>query len=150
MSSPFQVSYENVPAGLYSCHVALNGDLRQIVVRGVDNLCTLPEIYCLQHIHGQAAVTEVVQEKTAELSVGYAKDRIEQNYGKGGVEFLATVPLDGIGMLDSSIPTREAVDAGERAKVEAMASVSTDPAQETPSDEDDAPDAAPSVLPDLS
>jgi hypothetical protein len=129
MPSPRSVSYETQTAGLYSCLVALNGDPRQVIARDQFNPCTLPEIYLLQETHGQTSVTEIVLEREVEMSPGEVQSQLEQRYPQAAPKFLAQFSLDSIGLMDGSFPSREALEAGEKAKAEAMAQVKKKPAK---------------------
>lgn len=104
------------PAGLYSCKVALGGDLRQIVVKGADEPIPLAEVLLLQSLHGQDAVTGVIQERETELSPADVLADLQKRYGDKASAFAEKVNLTTMPFVNPKIMTREQQDQLDEAK----------------------------------
>jgi hypothetical protein len=63
------------------CDVALDGDIRQNVHRGVDNPVTYPERLLLEFIHGPDSVTEIRDIGTVERPMRDERTRLGSTYG---------------------------------------------------------------------
>ena len=123
MNSPLmQSSQANVPqdAALYSCKIALDGDIRQIVVRQGSRLCTLPEIYLLTALHGNGSVTDVIQEDMREMTLNDIMTHCEQWYGSRATKFFSQVSITTLPLVDHQYPDRETMDEAEKASAKVM------------------------------
>lgn len=160
MQPPHAVSYEDEPTGLFSCHVALGGDPRQVVVRDATNPVFLPEIYLLKNIHGDGAVTDIIMEETQERSRGYVMQEMIVRYGVRAHEFFRQFPLAGLPLVSGEFPDRETTDEIARltrdlqqSRKKAPAKASSKKAQAKASEPEQEPAATPappsSELPDL-
>lgn len=118
MPSPIPLSYDDQDAGLFSCHVAIAGDPRQVVVRDASEPVSLPEIYLLKFIHGEASVTEIVHEDTEQSSPGQLRDRLVSRYGATANKFLQHFPIQSIPLVTSEYPDRETADEIDQAAQE--------------------------------
>ncbi len=103
------------------CHVALAGDPRAVVPRGLDNPVTYPELLVLQHVHGYDAVTDIYE-------IGWTDDILPtvERERLGGIytdAIVAAVLPGAAGSMPTKgdFPTMEDIEEARRASEEALA-----------------------------
>lgn len=152
---------------LLICDVALAGDIRNVVHRGVDNPVTFPERCVLEFLHGEGAITNVRDMGEVQRHQGDERKRLNAIYGSGIIDQLFPGVATSLPLRDTRIvsfdssprgveKTPKGKAAGKRvAKARAEAtnlSDDADPFAGTGSpdtDEDDTPPAGGGVDPSI-
>lgn len=68
------------------CHVAVGGDVRQVVVLSGENKVSWPEVCILKEVHGTGSITEIkVIGEFPEDAVLDERNRLSAKYGEGVV-----------------------------------------------------------------
>lgn len=138
---------------LVVCDVALNGDIRQTVHRGIDNPVTYPETLVLEFIHGPSTVTDVRAIGEIERPMDEERKRLERIYGKDNINQLFPGVVTPLPALNPGMTTfdRAPVGVSRTKDAKAMAKrVAKEQAARAAGEkvEGDADDAVPKVQPE--